>query len=172
MSACNSDWFAVYTKPRQEQSALLNLERQSFKCYLPMADSLDQHSNARGKARHEPLFPRYLFLYADPEVQSLGPVRSTRGVTGLVRAGVELIKIPESIIAGLKVRMHPATGLIPIDSVALNHGDKVRVCDGPFADLQGVFREHQGLRRSLLLLEVLGRKATVNIASTLLQRVN
>ena len=172
MSASTTNWFAVYTKPRQEYLALLNLERQSFECYLPMAEGSDQHRSARNKARNEPLFPRYLFLNADTQRQSLGVVRSTRGATGLVCAGTELIKIPESIIAGLKARMHPATGLIPLDSIALDSGATVRVCDGPLASLEGVFREHQGRTRSILLLEILGREATVKIDSRLLQRIH
>ena len=172
MSDRTTDWFAVYTKPRQESVALLNLERQSFECYLPMTEGSDQYRSARDTARHEPLFPRYLFLKADPQRQSLEVVRSTRGATGLVRAGIELIKIPESVIAGLKARMHPATGLIPLDSIALDSGDKVRVCDGPFASLEGVFKEHKGQTRSILLLDILGRQASVKIDPRLLQRVN
>lgn len=169
---CGSNWYAVHTKSRQEQTAQLNLERQSFECYLPMIDSLDQKPGARRKPTREPLFPRYLFLHADPQQQSLGAVRSTRGATGLVRAGSELIKIPEAIIKGLKERMHPASGLIVLEAPALNSGDKVRVTDGPFADLEGIFTESQGETRSLLLLEILGRKAAVNIDARLLQRVN
>ena len=92
LSGCTPNWFAVYTKPRQEHIALLNLERQSFECYLPMAEGPMQRRGARNKAQHEPLFPRYLFLNADPQRQSLEAVRSTRGDVGLVRAGFELIK--------------------------------------------------------------------------------
>jgi len=33
----------------------------------------------------EPLFPRYLFIRVDPARCSTAPVRSTRGVSGLVR---------------------------------------------------------------------------------------
>ena len=172
MSACSPNWFAVYTKPRQEQVALLNLERQAFECYLPMAADPYQRRSAGNKTRHEPLFPRYLFLNGDPQRQSLAAVRSTRGVVGLVRAGFELIKIPASIIAGLKDRMHPATGMIPLDSIGLNKGDKVRVFDGPFAALEGVFKEHRGRTRSLLLLEILGRETAVEIDARLLQRLN
>ena len=172
MSVCCPNWFAVYTKPRQEQVALLNLEGQSFECYLPMAADPYQRGSARKKTRHEPLFARYLFLNAAPEMQSLATVRSTRGVVGLVRAGFDLIKIPASIIEGLKDRMHPATGLIPLDSIGLNKGDKVRVFDGPFAALEGVFKEHRGRTRSLLLLEILGRETAVEIDARLLQRVN
>ena len=172
MSACSANWFAVYTKPRQEQVALHNLTRQAFECYLPMASDPHQRGSARNKTRHEPLFPRYLFLNAAPEVQSLATVRSTRGVVGLVRAGFELIKIPASIIAGLKTRMDSTTGLIPIDPIGLNNGDKVRVFDGPFAAVEGVFKEHRGRSRSLLLLEILGRETAVEIDARLLQRVN
>jgi len=172
LSVCSLSWFAVYTKPRQEHIALLNLEGQSFECYLPLAEGPFQRSSARNKTRHEPLFPRYLFLYADPQRQSLAAVRSTRGVTELVRAGLELIKIPASIIAGLRTRMHPVTGLIPIGSVELNSGDKVQVFDGPFVALEGVFKEYRGRSRSLLLLEILGRETAVEIDSRLLQRAN
>ena len=129
MSGYSPDWFAVHTKPRQEHIALLNLERQSFECYLPMAEDPCQRRIARNKTRHEPLFPRYLFLNAAPELQSLAAVRSTRGVVGLVRAGFELIKIPASIIAGLRARSHSATGLIPLDSIELNDGDPVRLLE-------------------------------------------
>jgi transcriptional antiterminator RfaH len=172
MSVCNTNWFAVYTKSRQEHLALLHLENQLFESYLPIAESRAECNGKRKKARPEPLFPRYLFLNADPKLQDLGAVRSTRGVTGLVRAGVELLKIPESVIVGLKERINPTTGLIPLDSADLNSGDKVRVCDGPFAAMEGVFKEHHGEVRSLMLLDILGRKSVVNLDVGLLQRVN
>jgi transcriptional antiterminator RfaH len=137
-----------------------------------MAECANQRSSAGGKMRHEPLFPRYLFLNAAPELQSLAALRSTRGAVGLVRAGSELIKIPASIIAGLKARTDRATGLIALDSIGLNNGDKVRVFDGPFVNLEGVFMEHRGRTRSLLLLEILGRATAVEIDARMLQRVS
>jgi transcriptional antiterminator RfaH len=172
LGACCAHWFAVYTKPRQEHTALLNLERQSFECYLPITDERRQRDVGRRAARDTPLFPRYLFLNASPEIQSMATVRSTRGVVGLVRAGLELVSIPSSVIAGIKSRMHPGTGLIPLEGIALARGDKVRVADGPFAALEGVFKEHRGRNRSLMLLELLGRKIAVDINPRLLQRAD
>lgn len=169
---CGANWFAVYTKPRQEHTALLNLERQSFECYLPMAETIHPCRAARKKSRPDPLFARYLFLRADPGRQSLASVRSTRGVAGLVRAGFELVKIPCSIINGLKTRMDRDTGLIPVGAVSLSSGDRVRIFDGPFAALEGVFKEHRGRSRSLLLFEVLGRETAVEVDARLLLRVN
>ena len=172
MSACCSRWFAVYTKPRQEHTALLNLQGQSFECYLPVTDERCQRGAGHHQTRDTPLFPRYLFLNATPEIQSMATVRSTRGVVGLVRAGLELVSIPSSVIAALKSRMHPSTGLIAIGGVALACGEKVRVSDGPFAALEGIFKEHRGGQRSLMLLEIFGRKIAVAINTRLLQRAD
>ena len=170
MRQSSPSWFAVYTKPRQEHIALLNLERQSFDCLLPIAVNPYQRNCARNRARREPLFPRYLFLRARPEIQNLAAVRSTRGVVGLVRTGVEPIRVPESIITGLKARMDPETGLIALGSVHLNKGDKVRIFDGPLSGLEGVLKEHRSETRSLLLLKMLGTETTLEVDSMLLQR--
>ena len=164
-------WFAVYTKPRQEHIALINLERQSFECFLPMAENPYQRRSTKNETRREPLFPRYLFLHALPEIQNLATVRSTRGVVGMVRAGIELITVSESVISGLRARICPETGMIALDPIPLNNGDKVRIFDGPFAGLEAVLREHRSETRSLLLLKMLGTDTTIEVDSLLLQRV-
>ena len=163
-------WYAVHTHSRSEQKALAHLARQGFSAYLPRF--LKRRSHAR---RHDwvpaPLFPRYLFLNAIPEIQNLASVRSTRGVVGLVRAGFGPITVPESIITGLNARMDAETGLILLDPVALNNGDKVRIFDGPFVGLEGVLKEDRSETRSLLLLKMLGGETTIEVDSLLLQRV-
>lgn len=170
MNAPDSNWFAVYTRPRQEQVALVNLERQQFDCFLPMTEAAGRRS-AKSSLRREPLFPRYLFVRADPAVQSLASVRSTRGAVGLVRAGFELIKVPATIIEGLKTRVQPTTGLIALTAETLRNGEPVRVCDGPLAALEGVFHEHRGRSRSVMLIEILGQQTAVEVDPRLLRRV-
>ena len=85
MQEAQPSWFAVLTKPRQERIAQEHLCRQSFECFLPLAVNPYQKRGKKNKLLIEPLFPRYLFLRAIPEVQNLAPVRSTRGVNGMVR---------------------------------------------------------------------------------------
>ena len=169
-SISGSHWFAVYTKAREEHTALLNLERQSFECYLPVIEGRRQCRPAYQATHATPLFPRYLFLNAVPEVQNLATVRSTRGVVGLVRAGFELVRVSSAIIAGIKSRMNPETGLITLDPDSPATGDTVRVSGGPFAALQGILTEHRGQTRSLMLVEILGREVAVDINTRLLQR--
>ena len=169
MNKTEPSWFAVYTKPRQEHIALEHLERQDFKCFLPMAINPYQRRSA-SKLRIEPLFPRYLFLNANADKQSLGPVRSTRGVATLVRFGMELARLPEVVIRAVNNRCDPETGLVRLDPVPVAPGDKVKVFDGPLAGLEGIFKERKGEKRALLLAMLLGTESTIEVDAMMLQK--
>ena len=170
MQVSQPNWFAVVTKPRQEQIALENLQRQDFECFLPLAENPYQRRRKRHRHMIEPLFPRYLFLNAIAGQQNLAPVRSTRGVTTMVRFGTELAVVPESIINAIKSRMDPATGLIRIKPVELKAGDKVRIFDGPLAGISGIVEERSSENRVLILMELMGRPTAVEVDALLLQR--
>jgi transcriptional antiterminator RfaH len=163
------NWFTVYTKPRQEQLALENLTRHGFDCYLPMAVNPYQR-RSQSKPRIEPLFPRYLFLSAIPDQQSLAPVRSTIGVIRLVRFGQQLVHVSENIINSIKNRCDPESGLIMLEPIPLEPGDAVKVFDGPFAGLEGIFTQQKGEDRALLLIKILGNQSTVEVDALLLQK--
>ena len=169
MQETQANWFAVYTKPRQEQVALENLERQGFSCFLPMAINPYQRRSL-GQARIEPLFPRYLFLNAVADQQSLGPVRSTRGVCSLIRFGMRIATVPAHMMQAIERRLDPHTGLVQLDPVPVGVGDKVKVFDGPFAGIEGIFRERKGTTRALLLVKMLGTESTVEVDAMLLQK--
>ena len=171
MPPSQAQWFAVFTKPRQEQLAAEHLERQHFDCFLPMAINPYQRRSRRSQLRIEPLFPRYLFLNAIANQQSLGPVRSTRGVCTLVRFGMKLLTVPEDIILSIKARMQPESGLILLDPSPITPGDRVRVFDGPFAGIEGILEAKTGAQRALILMDLLGRQSTVEVDSMLLQSV-
>jgi transcriptional antiterminator RfaH len=170
MGAGKGTWFAVVTKPRRERTALENLRRQGFECFLPMAEN--PYQRRRREPNHrvvEPLFPRYLFLKAKPGEKDLAPVRSTLGVVGLVRFGVKLAAVPDSIIAAIKSRIDPETGLVRILPVPVGQGDRIKVFDGPLAGVEGVVQERVSEKRALILLEILGRRTEVEVDALMLQ---
>ena len=166
------NWFAVVTKPRQEQKALDNLQRQGFECFLPMAENPHQRRSVQNKPIIEPLFPRYLFLRAVAGTQDLAPVRSTLGVVSMVRFGYELAVVPEPVINKIREHIEPDTGLIRIEPVPVEVGDKVRVFDGPLAGIDGILAERNSEKRALVLMELLGRPTRVEVDALLLQRAS
>ena len=97
-------------------------------------------------------------------------MRSTRGVATLVRFGIELARMPETVIHAIKQRCDPETGLVKLDPVPVAPGDKVKVFDGPLAGLQGILKECKGKNRALLLMKMLGTESTLEVDSMMLCR--
>ena len=155
-------WYLIHTKPRQERRALENLERQGYPCYLPMFP-VQKIRRAKLTTVDESLFPRYLFIQLDIGPQGLdwGPIRSTMGVSRLVRFGVEAAKVDQRIINFLRehentFRAAPAEHFTP--------GERLTVLDGPFAGLEAVFQITDGEKRVIVLIEMLSRQVKVAVA--------
>ncbi len=154
----DSRWFVVYTKPRSEALAEEHLRRQGFTTYLPR---LCQPQHVRGVWREviNPLFPRYLFVRLRPGVQDISPLRSTRGVTTLVRFGDRLARMPPGMVEALRACEDPHSGVHTAARALFATGDPVRIMQGAFAGLEGVFHAASGEERVIILLRILGRDA-------------
>ena len=155
-----ADWFAVRTKPRSEMLAWEHLERQGFECRLPRTRRALRTLHGMID-KIEPLFPRYLFLRADTGSQDLSRVRSTRGVSGLVRFGVMPAHVPEEVIATLDARTE--CGLVRLEAPELREGERVRVTAGPFGGLEAIFQARSGAERVVLLVKLLGELCRVEV---------
>ena len=148
-------WYCIQTKPRAETIALEHLQRQGFECLLPRL-RLRRLIARRLVERIEPLFPRYLFLAADPTTQSLAPIRSTRGVLGLVRFANEPAEVPPALIARLRADADP-TGILDDRRQQPQPGDRVLLLSGPLTGLHALYAQTDGADRAIVLLQILGR---------------
>ena len=152
-----SNWFVVQTKPRQEKTANLNLIRQGYETYCP-----DVVVKKRMKDKWvevvEPLFPRYLFLRSDPTLRDMSPIRSTLGVSTLVRFGETPAIVPDEVISFLRNSENPETKHhVSGESLFQTH-EAVDIVSGPFAGLPGIYQMPKGEERAIVLITVLGRQ--------------
>ena len=86
-----------FQKKREEELAKEHLERQSYQVYLPKILGRKRQSGRTIRVI-QPMFPRYLFINLSDETDDWGPIRSTIGVSTLVRFGMEPAKVPENLI--------------------------------------------------------------------------
>lgn len=156
------NWYAVYTKPRQERIAQENLERQSFETYLPLM-KLSRKRRGEWVETVEPMFSRYLFIRLEPGTTSIASIRSTRGVTGLVQFGNQLVAVPESFVTALSQTADTETGVHTHDPDQFQTGDNVVLTDGPLANLQGIFKATDGDARAIILMSILGAETEVAV---------
>jgi transcriptional antiterminator RfaH len=161
-------WYLVLTKPAAECTAQHNLQRQGYDVYYPrLVRPVLRRS--RWVERVVALFPRYLFVRLDAARQSVGPVRSTLGVSGIVHFGAEAARVPEEIVERLRSRADPVSGLHRLQlRRAFDPGASVRVIAGALEGLQGVFEREVGEDRAVILLSLLGRRTPVCVEAGLL----
>lgn len=148
-------WHVIYTKPRREAVALVQLERQGYVCYLPQR-SVEKLRRGRRMPCTEPLFPRYLFIHLDSSLfgPSWAPIRSTVGVSHMLRFGDTPVRVDDGLIECLRrqEQLHCAN-----PQPLFNEGERVRILAGPYAGLSAVFQMHDGDERALVLIELLRR---------------
>lgn len=156
-------WFLIFTKPGCEELAQQNLRQQGFRVYHPR---LARPALRRGRwiERIVSLFPRYLFVQLDVARQSLAPIRSTTGVASIVRFGVDVTVVHDSIVEGLMRRADPGSGLHRLATAnVFEPGAPVSIVAGAFEGLDGIFERDAGNERVVVLLRLLGRNAPVRI---------
>lgn len=156
VSRASEHWYAVCCKPRQEGIAEENLLRQGYRTYLPRICHT-RRRKGQWVSKAEPLFPRYLFIRIDPTQRSIAPIRSTRGVSGLVRHCGLPAAVPEQVVEAIMRRADANSGLHRDDRPLFCTGDQIRLVEGPLAGMEGVFAEEDGEKRVIVLLELLGK---------------
>jgi len=158
MSPTEHQWYAVATKPRQEETARLQLERQGYSVCLPL---MGLKKRRRGKWCEvvEPTFPGYLFVALLLGKDDPAPIRSTIGCRGLVRFGNDFVPVPSAVMEPLLALANEPTNAIG----GFQKGDRVRLEEGPFVGLSAVFSMPRGEDRAQLLIELLGKWHNITV---------
>jgi transcriptional antiterminator RfaH len=155
-------WFALYTKARQEKALARELLKYRIPFYLPL---VKKTSIARGRKRTSlmPLFGGYLFLFASEEerVRTLTTNRVSRVLS---------VEDPEQLVFDL-AQLHQliAAGAPLTVESRLSPGRRVRVRQGAFAGLEGTVLKRRAETRLLVSVNFLQKGASVEIDDFLLE---
>jgi len=157
------NWYLAYTKPKGETIAQENLLRQGYFVQLPLVRKV-----VRRKVSLEALFPRYLFFAPSSDQQSLSPVRSTVGVTSIVRFGIDMAVLSDqrcqAIMAYAQAQQKGGVGSI-LDVQGIPPGQRVLVNSGAFAGLEGLV-SMVAKDRVMVLISLLGKEQTLGFEPT------
>jgi transcriptional antiterminator RfaH len=153
-------WYVAQTKPRQEDIALVNLERQGFVVNLPRVPRIKPSLRL---PHTEVLFPGYIFFAPHSTTQSISPVRSTTGVSRLVKFGQEAAKLSANVLDQILSFIddrRTAPGGLAAHVNRLKKGAAVQITQGPFAGLEGLV-SCVAADRVMVLLELMGKVQTL-----------
>ena len=157
-------WYVIQTKPQQEFRSLENLQNQGFEVYLPI-HGVEKLRRSQIQVKQEPLFSRYLFIRLDQVLSNWGVIRSTRGVSQLLRFGIDAQPsvVDDQVILFLRTKL---ADLEPTKTLFADQ-ELVQVKMGPFKGLEGFYQKliqtSSGETRAILLIEVLGKLQSVAV---------
>ncbi len=146
------DWYVVLTKPRQEERALQHLHEQGGEVFLPYLRIEKIRAGVLSK-KQEVMFPGYLFLKSRNDSPLLNKVRSTPGARSLLRFGVEPVVVHQALIDSLNEQCFEEQS-----EKAFNVEQQVRITSGPFKDHLALFKEYDGEKRAIVLLNLLNQQ--------------
>jgi len=155
------EWYAVRTKAKQEKTAEHHLSNQNFDIFLPLLRVTVKRGVTWNK-RIEPLFPGYLFVKLDVDVQSTASIRSTRGVVGLVKQGDCLLPVPSGVMDEIIALQEVGKDAIEIIQ-KFKAGEEVTITHGPMAGLDAIYKAKSSEERVIVLLNILGGETRVAV---------
>ena len=162
-------WVAVSTQPHREGMAIDNLLRQGYDVYCPMIEKKISHARKVCTVKR-PLFPGYLFVKLNEQLQGWRAIHSTFGVRHLVSFGGQPARLPEQFIAELKTR--EVQGCIPAEPLenVLPAGTVVLIKKGIFKDLIATVLSCRPQDRVVVMLDLLKRTVKTEVPAECIER--
>jgi len=158
-------WYVVNTKAREESRAHFNLKRQGFNAYLPQYKKTRRHAR-RTDTVLAPLFPKYLFVEFDLDMENWSCINSTIGVSKLIKFGSLPTPIPTELVHEIQAR-EDAEGSVSLNRyLKIQKGDQVTIITGAFSDHSGIFECQDDDARIVILLNLMGRDVRVRLPSS------
>ena len=155
-------WYLIYTKAKGEELAHDNLLRQGFNAYLP---KIKREKRLRGKYRPivEALFPRYLFIQLDVKTDNWMPIRSTIGVSNMVRFGGIPAQVPHELVSELQ-NFDNDDGLQDVQETKYQTGQEVMFVSGSLNGYRAIFDKYVSGERISVLLDIVGKHTRMLIS--------
>lgn len=151
-------WYALYTRPRFEKRIERVLKDLRLETFLPLRVETRKWSD-RKKIVHEPLFPSYLFIYANGRERHVA--FQATGVVRFVSFNGEPAIIAEDQIKAVKLMLDAGYAPVPYPYPIL--GDQVEIVSGPLTGLIGCLIESRNKRHFVISLDDISQSIAVNI---------
>ena len=154
-------WYVCLTKPRREALAVRKLEEQGYEVFLPLLTQWEK-KKVGWTRKQQVMFPRYGFVRCSRSGQSIAPIRSTPGVTGLVAFGNVPATLQEPTLDAIRSLAERQATVLDGEIFPFQAGDSVEISAGPLKGLSGIVSLVAEVRVTVLL-SLLGREKPVAI---------
>jgi transcriptional antiterminator RfaH len=150
------EWFALYTKPRNEKRVAENLTALGIEAYCPLVTTIKQWSDRKKKVE-SPLIPSYVFVKI--EEANRKDVFQVAGVVQYVFWLGKPAKIKPQEIEALKTQL--ATPVVKVDIETWTPNAQIQINEGPFKNQMAVV-DKVSTHKVTLIIKSLGIRLIIN----------
>ncbi len=152
-------WFALYVQPRKEKVVEKELLKIGYEVYLPLKQELRQWKD-RKKLIEVPLIPSYVFM--NIEEREMWDIVRINGCVKFIWFNGKPCPIPDNQIDSIKLLLEKK---VEIEQTSINpsSGDLVKIIEGDFIGLVGVFLHKKGKNNFAVRISSLGIDLTITI---------
>jgi len=174
-----AEWYAVHTYSGYENKVKLDLAKRIesmhmqdkiFDVLIPEEQEFE-FKNGKKKTVNRRVFPGYVIVNMIMDNESWYVVHHTPGVTGFVGAGTKALPLQKDEVEKILARM----GLQdkkPQPVIDASVGEIVRICSGPFENLEGTILEIDSERGKLKVsIAMFGRETAVELEYDQIQKI-
>lgn len=163
-------WHVLWTRSHCEQLVYGQLAAKGFRLFLPAVNVWSRRGTARHRVR-VPMFPGYLFLHHGMDKTSHVEVLKARGLVQILGERWDrLAAVPDAEIDAIR-RLHRSD--VPVlPHPYLREGQRVRITEGPFANVEGILVRVNANRGLLVVsIDLVKRSVAVQVDCTLVTPV-
>jgi len=160
MALKDKHWYALYTKPRHEFKAEIEIREKLIEVYLPKI-IVERKWSDRKKKVTEALFKSYIFVFAD-EIERINCLKIPSVIRTVCFNGKPSI-IPDEQIENLKRLLEERPQVFVVNKIHI--GQRVKIIDGPFQGVEGVITEYKAGEKQLAVsIDLLKRSVLVRLS--------
>lgn len=162
-------WYVLQSQPLKEIKVFEQIYKKNIEVYLPLIDTIRYWSDRKKKIK-VPLFPGYLFVYADLD-ERYKAISSTFGALRYLMyqkrhaiiSGDEINNIRISLIEPERVR---------IEDAKLIEGDLVEITHGIFKGLKGIIVQIRGNYKLMVSIVEMNTTFSVQLNNSEVKLIN
>ena len=159
-------WYVIHTYSGYEKNVKTSIEKiiENRDMYdvitevvVPIQKTYETTKSGKKKEVERKIFPGYVFLKMIMNDDTWYVVRNTRGVTSFVGPGSKPVPLTDDEVISMGIEAF-------VDTCEIEIGDLVIIKDGPFAKSNGVVKEVNPNRKTVIVnVNFLGRETPVEL---------
>ena len=174
-------WYVVHTYSGFENKAkaaleerirVMELDDRILEVLVPTEEVFEVKNGQKRKVTRK-FFPGYILVQMELDNETWHVVRNTPKITGFVGGTRNPPPVPEHEVRRITGRLEQEEEEGPKPVLEFERGERVRVTDGPFANMEGKVEEvSQGRGKLRVIVTIFGRPTSVELDYTQVDKLD